>query len=527
MSPPLDLERPLQAPVSGSISRQNAEQLRGPIARAGRRPRAASCPRRTGRVAAGIADLAEDVEQILPVGVVRVCGRRASCASSACLRRSPVAGQPAFVDEVVVLHEADEDAGQHPGHGDLIEVVVPPDLETPGPCGHPSRSAAEGVGPQPVRRSRGARGAVPTGRPSGSGPAVAGRAAGTRSGSWPSSSSPPPDPVAVQIAIAAMAVLQPGQRHPRPLSRADQGHLAVVDDRQLALLRPPLAPTDPGRRPGGPPGRAPLQQVHLIDWRSPGVDKQDHLDKLPATRPTGGSILRARCSTPEGGGTCWSGAARPGRRGRTAGPKFAPAKHGMLGRGRTPGRRRPPSARRARRTAPRSGGAARTRGIAAMTCPAKERISACTARAAAVARATLGRALRPTARPREGARAGRRRGRPRRRRGGTRPRGRGPDRPNRPRLAFRPGPRSSFTPRPPETPITSGSSTNATERLAAGPGRGIDYLLVLRRRPRLPGRPRRFHQPNRRVVSAKLPWPRRPSVGSKMARSSSSGRSWR
>ena len=78
------------------------------------------------------------------------CGclrKKSSCVSSASLRRSPVPGQPALVDQVVVFHEAHEDAGQHPRHGDLIEIVLSPNLERLG--GAPALfDLLEGV-PQP------------------------------------------------------------------------------------------------------------------------------------------------------------------------------------------------------------------------------------------------------------------------------------------------------------------------------------------------------------------------------------------
>ena len=70
--------------------------------------------------------------EILPVGVVWVLAEEEFVPPFRQLAAVALAGQPAFVDEVVVLHEADEDAGQHPRHGDLIEVVVPPVLERLG-----------------------------------------------------------------------------------------------------------------------------------------------------------------------------------------------------------------------------------------------------------------------------------------------------------------------------------------------------------------------------------------------------------
>ena len=129
VSPPLDLERPLQVPCLGVDLPPERQQPHRRIA--GR----ADGPQRRlplGEQVLGrrdLADLAEDVQEILAVGVVgvlaeedfvRVLGQPAPLA---------LAGQPALVDQVVVLHEAHEDAGQHPGHRHLIQVVVPPDLE--------------------------------------------------------------------------------------------------------------------------------------------------------------------------------------------------------------------------------------------------------------------------------------------------------------------------------------------------------------------------------------------------------------
>jgi hypothetical protein len=41
-------------------------------------------------------------------------------------------GQTAFVDPIVVFHETDEDAGQYPRLGHLVEIVVSPDLQCLG-----------------------------------------------------------------------------------------------------------------------------------------------------------------------------------------------------------------------------------------------------------------------------------------------------------------------------------------------------------------------------------------------------------
>ena len=63
------------------------------------------------------------------------CGcwrKKSSCVSSASLRRSPSPASQHSSMRSVVFHEPDEDAGQHPRHGHLIEVVLPPDLERLG-----------------------------------------------------------------------------------------------------------------------------------------------------------------------------------------------------------------------------------------------------------------------------------------------------------------------------------------------------------------------------------------------------------
>ena len=75
-----------------------------------------------------LADLVEDVLEILPVGVVRMLAEEEFVRVLGQLAPLALPGQPALVDQAVVLHEPHEDAGQHPRHGDLIEVVLPPDL---------------------------------------------------------------------------------------------------------------------------------------------------------------------------------------------------------------------------------------------------------------------------------------------------------------------------------------------------------------------------------------------------------------
>ena len=54
------------------------------------------------------------------VKLVRVFGLLASVAFT---------GQPALVDQMVVFHEPHEHTAQHPRHGNLIEIVLPPDFK--------------------------------------------------------------------------------------------------------------------------------------------------------------------------------------------------------------------------------------------------------------------------------------------------------------------------------------------------------------------------------------------------------------
>ena len=75
-----------------------------------------------------LADLGEDVFQVFPVGLVRMLPEEEFVGSFGQFAPVALPCQPALVDEVVVFHEPDEDAGQHPRHGDLIEIVFPPFL---------------------------------------------------------------------------------------------------------------------------------------------------------------------------------------------------------------------------------------------------------------------------------------------------------------------------------------------------------------------------------------------------------------
>ena len=79
-----------------------------------------------------LADLLEDVLEILPVGVVGMFAEEEFVRVLGQLAAFAFPGQPAFVDQMIVFHEPHEDAGQHPRHGDLIEIVVPPDFKRLG-----------------------------------------------------------------------------------------------------------------------------------------------------------------------------------------------------------------------------------------------------------------------------------------------------------------------------------------------------------------------------------------------------------
>ena len=70
----------------------------------------------------------EDVLEVLPVGVVGVLAEEEFVRILGQLPPLALTGQPALVDQVVVFHEPHEDAGQHPRHGHLIQIVLPPDL---------------------------------------------------------------------------------------------------------------------------------------------------------------------------------------------------------------------------------------------------------------------------------------------------------------------------------------------------------------------------------------------------------------
>ena len=94
----------------------------------------------------------EDVLEILPVGVVGVLAEEEFVRVLGQLPPLALPGQPALVDEVVVFHEPHEDAGQHPRHRHLIEVVLPPDLKRLG--GAAALLDLRGMPPAARRRSR-------------------------------------------------------------------------------------------------------------------------------------------------------------------------------------------------------------------------------------------------------------------------------------------------------------------------------------------------------------------------------------
>ena len=127
-----DLERPLEMPRLGVDLPPEREQLHRRIAAGSHRPER-RLPLGEQILGGGnLADLVEDVLEILPVGVVRMLSEEEFVRVLGQLAALALPGQPAFVDQVVVFHEPHEDAGQHPRHGDLIEIVVPPDLERLG-----------------------------------------------------------------------------------------------------------------------------------------------------------------------------------------------------------------------------------------------------------------------------------------------------------------------------------------------------------------------------------------------------------
>ena len=133
MSPFSTSERPLQVAGRRVDLPPELEQLHRRIAARGRRPRAASCPRRTDPWRPGSCrPRLKTCWQVLAVGVVRVCAEEEFVRVLGQPAALAFAGQPAFVDQVVVFHEPHEDAGQHPGHRHLIEVVLPPDLKRLG-----------------------------------------------------------------------------------------------------------------------------------------------------------------------------------------------------------------------------------------------------------------------------------------------------------------------------------------------------------------------------------------------------------
>jgi hypothetical protein len=97
------------------------------------------------------ADPAEDVQEVAAVGVVLGAGVQVRLLRVLGLPAT-VGGDPGQVglgDQAVVLHAADEDAGQDPGHRHLLQVVEPPDLvrlrRPPGPL-----DRGEDVEPEPV-----------------------------------------------------------------------------------------------------------------------------------------------------------------------------------------------------------------------------------------------------------------------------------------------------------------------------------------------------------------------------------------
>ena len=85
--------------------------------------------------------------EILPVGVVRVFAEEEFVRILGQPAAFAFPGQPAFVDQMIVFHEPHEDAGQHPRHGHLIEIILPPDLKRLG-CAAPSFDLVERF-PQP------------------------------------------------------------------------------------------------------------------------------------------------------------------------------------------------------------------------------------------------------------------------------------------------------------------------------------------------------------------------------------------
>ena len=94
-----------------------------------------------------LADFLEDVMEIFAVGVVRMFSEEEFVRILGQLAAFAFPGQPAFVDQLIVFHEPHEDAGQHPRHGHLIEIIVPPDFKRLGSAA-PSFDLVERI-PQP------------------------------------------------------------------------------------------------------------------------------------------------------------------------------------------------------------------------------------------------------------------------------------------------------------------------------------------------------------------------------------------
>ena len=124
-----DLERPLQMSRLGVDLPPELEQVHRRIAAGSHGPER-RLPLGEQILGGGnLADFLEDVLEILPVGVVRMFAEEEFVRILGQLAALAFPGQPAFVDQMIVFHEPNEDAGQHPRHGHLIEIIVPPDFK--------------------------------------------------------------------------------------------------------------------------------------------------------------------------------------------------------------------------------------------------------------------------------------------------------------------------------------------------------------------------------------------------------------